>query len=174
MNNKKLITTLCFGLALFISGCSGASGFGKKKTEPLAASVTGFNHTQYEIARFSINGGGGSMGGSSCCVLLPEKWSPHLVAKVKWESLDTSKLSPRPKFSQVEAYKRWKAELRQYSTSHEITVPIPEYEEKVCSLDVHFLPCHQVKVTTSCASYGSPNYPINEPFKMKEPAVCPK
>ncbi|WP_208020740.1 DUF3304 domain-containing protein, partial [Morganella psychrotolerans] len=50
----------------------------------MAASVTGYNHTQLSITTFSINGGGGSMGGSSCCVLLPEKWSPHLVARVKW------------------------------------------------------------------------------------------
>ncbi len=28
-------------------------------------------------------------------------------------------------------------------------------------------------VTTSCYT-GSPSYPIKEPVRMKEPAVCPK
>ncbi|MGI4484452.1 DUF3304 domain-containing protein [Klebsiella pneumoniae] len=36
------------------------------------------------------------------------------------------------------------------------------------------LPCDDVKVTTSCYTYGSPSYPIKEPVRMKEPAVCPK
>ncbi|OBU05278.1 hypothetical protein AYY16_19325 [Morganella psychrotolerans] len=115
------------------------------------------------------------MGGSSCCVLLPEKWSPHLVARVKWESLDKSKLSRRPDYDEVEAYDLWSAEIDKLSISHEITVPIPEYStEDACSVKVHFLPCDQVKVTTSCYGYGSPEYPVKEPFNMKEPAVCPK
>ncbi|HFX6993722.1 TPA: hypothetical protein ACIFOZ_005395, partial [Klebsiella pneumoniae] len=36
------------------------------------------------------------------------------------------------------------------------------------------LPCDDVMVTTSCYTYGSPSYPIKEPVRMKEPAVCPK
>ncbi|MEX6226930.1 DUF3304 domain-containing protein [Providencia hangzhouensis] len=60
----------------------------------------------------------------------PAKWAPGLHARVKWESLDKSKLSPMPKFSQVEAYKRWEAKLDQYSTQHEVSVPIPEYDSK--------------------------------------------
>ncbi|MFN7076635.1 DUF3304 domain-containing protein, partial [Proteus mirabilis] len=52
-------------------------------------------------------------------------------------------------------------------------VPIPQYDEEVCGVDVHFLPCNEVKITTSCYSYGDPEYPINEPHNMKEPAVCP-
>ncbi|RGD14416.1 DUF3304 domain-containing protein, partial [Enterobacter sp. AM17-18] len=31
-----------------------------------------------------------------------------------------------------------------------------------------------VKVTTSCFTYGSPSYPIKLPLEMKEPKVCPK
>ncbi|NAV64530.1 argininosuccinate synthase, partial [Salmonella sp. zj-f54] len=33
--------------------------------------------------------------------------------------------------------------------------------------------CDQVKVTTVCSGYGTPNYPIKEPLNMKEPASCP-
>ncbi|WP_159186325.1 DUF3304 domain-containing protein [Klebsiella pneumoniae] len=38
----------------------------------------------------------------------------------------------------------------------------------------HFLPCDDVKVTTSCWSPRNVNYPIKEPVRMTEPAVCPK
>ncbi|MCP1062113.1 DUF3304 domain-containing protein [Klebsiella pneumoniae] len=44
----------------------------------------------------------------------------------------------------------------------------------VCGITVHFLPCDDVKVTTSCWSPRNANYPIKEPVRMKEPAVCPK
>ncbi|ESL53754.1 MULTISPECIES: DUF3304 domain-containing protein, partial [Klebsiella pneumoniae complex] len=53
--------------------------------------------------------------------------------------------------------------------------PLPDYNgQDVCGITVHFLPCDDVKVTTSCYTYGSPSYPIKEPVRMKEPAVCPK
>ncbi|EGD5077121.1 DUF3304 domain-containing protein, partial [Escherichia coli] len=50
---------------------------------------------------------------------------------------------------------------------------IPEYGAERCGLTVHFLPCNQIKVTTVCEGYGTPNYPIKEPREMKEPATCP-
>ncbi|WP_273805183.1 DUF3304 domain-containing protein [Providencia rettgeri] len=165
------ITTALCTLVLLLSGCSLAAS----KNQPMAAGLSGYNHTQNEIARFTINGSGASIGGVECCILLPAKWTPNLHARVKWKSLDTSKLSPFPGYDQVEAYQRWKAELRQYSTQHEVSVPIPEYDaDTACSMKVHFLPCNQVKVTTSCYSYLDPEYPIQEPINMKEPAVCPQ
>lgn len=58
---------------------------------------------------------------------------------------------------------------------HSKVVPVPDYTgQETCGITVHFMPCDEVKVTTSCAPYGSPNYPIKEPLKMKEPKVCPK
>ncbi|WP_100244179.1 DUF3304 domain-containing protein, partial [Metapseudomonas furukawaii] len=57
---------------------------------------------------------------------------------------------------------------------HTAIVPLPPYEQGLCALEVHFLPCHQVKVTTACWGYGSPKNPIKEPLEMKEPAECPK
>jgi hypothetical protein len=167
---RHIVTILCL---LIISGCTG--GISRSKNQPMAAGLSGYNHTQNEIARFTINGSGASIGGVECCILLPAKWTPNLHARVKWKSLDTSKLSPFPGFAQVEAYKRWEAELDQYSTQHEVSVPIPEYDaDTACGMKVHFLPCNQVKVTTSCYSYLDPEYPIQEPINMKEPAVCPK
>ena len=155
-------------------GCASALGGRASANRPLAAGVSGFNHTLNSITTFSINGGGGSIGGVSCCVMLPAKWHPNFIAKVSWESLDKSKLSPRPDFDQTEAYKRWEAELDKYTTQHTAIVPVPKYTLKdACSMKVHFLPCHQVKVTTSCYSYLDPEYPIQEPMKMKEPILCP-
>ncbi len=175
MKIKRALTTgALLGLILSLAGCSAASGLGSNKKGPRTGGINGFNHTLNEIARFSINGSGGSIGGTVCCIMLPNQWSPNLKANIKWKSLDVSKLSPMPKFNQVEAYNRWEAELEKYSTYHEISVPIPQYGEKTCGIDVHFLPCNQVKVTTSCKSYFDPEYPINEPMNMKEPSVCPK
>ena len=155
-------------------GCASALGGRASANRPLATGVSGFNHTLNSVTTFSINGGGGSIGGVSCCVMLPAKWHPNFMAKVSWKSVDKSKLSPVPDFDQTEAYQRWEAELDKYTTQHTAIVPVPEYGDETCGMDVHFLPCHQVKVTTSCHSYGSPEYPINEPHDMKEPAVCPQ
>ncbi|WP_341477943.1 DUF3304 domain-containing protein [Proteus mirabilis] len=52
-------------------------------------------------------------------------------------------------------------------------VPIAQYD-KSCGLQVHFLPCNKVKVVSSCYWYGMPEYPIQAPKNMKEPAVCPQ
>ncbi|MFW3822395.1 T6SS immunity phospholipase A1-binding lipoprotein Tli1-KP, partial [Klebsiella pneumoniae] len=55
------------------------------------------------------------------------------------------------------------------------TVLLPDYNgQDVCGITVHFLPCDDVKVTTSCWSPRNANYPIKEPVRMKEPAVCPE
>ncbi|RCK86017.1 DUF3304 domain-containing protein [Klebsiella pneumoniae] len=52
---------------------------------------------------------------------------------------------------------------------------MPDYNgQDVCGITVHFLPCDDVKVTTSCWSPRNVNYPIKEPVRMTEPAVCPK
>ena len=69
-----------------------------------------------------------------------------------------------------EAYARHKANFQK----HSMVVDIPQYGKERCGITVHFLPCNQVKVTTICDGYGTPNYPIKEPLEMKEPAQCPK
>ncbi|MCO7643770.1 DUF3304 domain-containing protein, partial [Pseudomonas sp. S 311-6] len=111
-------------------------------------------------------------GGEQCCIILPDKWRPGLKANIKWE-VDPDRWAKLPGFDDPNyqaAYAKHKANYRQYSA----TVEIPEYQAKRCGLTVHFLTCQQVKVTTSCWETDMPGYPIKEPMRMKEPAVCTK
>ncbi|SUC18946.1 Protein of uncharacterised function (DUF3304) [Proteus vulgaris] len=171
---KLKLILLILAYSFFLSGCANAGSWGAKPKNPmLGAGLQGYNHTQYSITAFSINEGYGSIGGTVCCVMIPEKWQPNLIAYIQWEKLDKSKISQAPDFDQVEAYNRWEKELDRYTTYHEAWVPIPQYDEP-CSVKVHFLPCDEVKITTSCKGYGHPEYPINEPHNLKEPAVCPQ
>ncbi len=66
--------------------------------------------------------------------------------------------------------KKMKAQNRQHSK----TVPLPDYNGGRVRHYGALLPCDDVKVTTSCWSPRNANYPIKEPVRMKEPAVCPK
>ena len=66
--------------------------------------------------------------------------------------------------------KKMKAQNRQHSK----TVPLPDYNGRCVRHYGALLPCDDVKVTTSCWSPRNVNYPIKEPVRMKEPAVCPK
>ncbi|MDH2066785.1 DUF3304 domain-containing protein, partial [Pantoea sp. GD03673] len=72
-------------------------------------------------------------------------------------------------------YLAWRKKINAQKKQHSIVVPVPDYtDQDTCGITVHFLPCDQVKVTTSCANYGRPGYPIKDPIKMAEPKVCPK
>jgi hypothetical protein len=81
-----------------------------------------------------------------------------------------------PGFQDREKYLAWVKKLEAQKKQHSRIVPLPPYTstDKTCGITVHFQPCNQVKVTTSCADYGSPAYPVKDPIEMKEPAVCPK
>ena len=72
-------------------------------------------------------------------------------------------ISPAPDFNQVEAYNHWEKELDRYTTYHEAWCPSHNMMNLV--VKVHFLPCNEVKITTSCYSYHDPEYPITEPMK---------
>jgi hypothetical protein len=155
-----------FGLALV--GCSTADN------EMAGGNLQAVNHTLHAINWFTVNGyrahGGG---GSTCCIVLPIKWRPGLKARIEWE-VDPEPYAKMPSVTSIEfreAYAKHSANYRNYT----ITVDIPEWPgTDSCGLSVHFLTCNQIKVTTSCWGYGSPNNPIKEPLDMKEPAVCPK
>lgn len=155
-----------FGLALV--GCSTADN------EMAGGNLQAVNHTLNIINWFSVNGyrahGGG---GSSCCIVLPTRWRPGLKADIEWE-VDPEPHAKMPSVTSVEfrdAYAKHSANYRRYTT----VVDIPEWQgTESCDLKVHFLTCNQIKVTTSCWGYGSPNNPIKEPQDMKEPVVCPK
>lgn len=150
------------------------------ESKMLSAPVTGYNHTSASINRFTINGAGGpnlgaNQGGGAevCCGVVPRVWTPELKAIVEWQK------DPNPY-----AYGDWKEkpfsdawnlrmeEHKRRYTSHRAIVAIPQYGEKVCALQVHFLPCDQVKVSTTCFTPSNPNYPDKAYFHAKEPATC--
>ncbi|AWV44690.1 hypothetical protein CD201_08980 [Hafnia alvei] len=151
----------------FVSGCSHASD-----DDYTAGDLRGFNHmVDSGVNSFTVNGYGGTLTGNSCCIMLPNKWTPGLKAHIEWE-VDPNPNVILPPLGTDEfrtAYAQHKAKYQQHST----IVDIPQYGKERCGLTVHFLPCDQVKVTTVCSGYGTPNYPIKEPLKMKEPASCP-
>lgn len=134
--------------------------------------MSGFNHVKgTHINWFLVNGYGGQTGGFTCCIVLPEKWHPNLTAKVEWEvdpnpypkNIPTFDSGDFPEFA-----KKHEANYQHYTT----TVNIPEYTE-TCGLTVHFLPCQQVKVTTSCYTIEHTDYPIKDSFDQEEPISCP-
>jgi hypothetical protein len=172
--NLKIILWYWVGgcLLLFVAGCSaGAPKF-------LAGNLNGVNHTSAAINHFSVNGYGGAnispfgYGGGMCCVMLPSQWEPGLKFEVKWEA-DPNPNVRLPALGTDEyraAYAKHEANYQQ----HRAIVDLPPYEDRLCALEVHFLPCNEVKVSTSCWRYPSPNNPIKEPLKMQEPAACPR
>jgi len=185
--------TLLTGVVLLLTGSPTA----------FAGTIEAINHTKWAINHFSVNGQSGldaigpfQGGGGGCCYNAPSVWKPGMNVAVDWEtgvafSNDVPDI-PKPKkpINSGQNQKEWKQEWVNYdqkrqawsqkikamNKQHSLTVPLPAYSstDKTCGITVHFLPCDQVKVTTSCADYGSPAYPIKEPIEMKEPAVCPK
>ncbi|WP_301596301.1 DUF3304 domain-containing protein [Pseudomonas nitroreducens] len=157
-------------LAIFLVGCSAADS----KLETAAGNVEAVNHTTHGINWMEINGyRAHAGGGSSCCIVMPVKWRPGLKAHIEWE-VDPDPYAKMPPLGTKE-FKLAMAEAEKKFRRYSETVDIPEWPgTESCDLKVHFLVCNRVKVTTACAVYGQPNYPINEPFRMKEPDVCPK
>lgn len=159
-------------LLLGVAGCSsGQPGFS-------AGNINGVNHTSAGINHFSVNGYGGpnvspfGYGGGACCVMLPRLWRPGLKMVVEWE-LDPDPYSDSPPLG-TDEFRKFMAKHKAKYQRHVAVVEVPLYDEDLCSPEFHFLPCNQIKVSTSCWAYPSPRSPIKEPLKMKEPAVCPK
>ncbi|PWU29756.1 hypothetical protein DK254_12820 [Pseudomonas sp. RW407] len=158
-------------LGLALAGCSTAD------SEMAAGSISDVNHMEgTAINWFSVNGyraSGG--GGEQCCIILPTKWRPGLIANIEWEmDPDPYAYSKWPRLGS-ERYRIAQEKHAAKYQRHRASVEIPEWPgTESCGLKVHFLPCNQVKVTTSCWGYGSPNNPIKEARNLKEPAVCPK
>ncbi|WP_285431655.1 DUF3304 domain-containing protein [Pseudomonas sp. fls2-241-R2A-110] len=145
--------------------------------EMVSAPITGYNHTAAEIIRFSINGAGGPSipanqgGGEVCCGVLPVQWAPGIRAIIEWDKDP----NPYEKLKRDQYGQIVKESAVRHSAGyshHTATVEIPKYAEKVCALQVHFLPCDKVKVSTTCFTPGNPNYPDKAYFQVKEPASC--
>ncbi|MBD9645515.1 DUF3304 domain-containing protein [Pantoea sp. PNT02] len=161
---------LFFIVASILSGCSQASvddGY-------TAGDLRAVNHVEGQgINGFSVNGYHvPGLGGGYCCIMLPEKWTPDLKARVEWE-VDPHTAPPFPGYKDREKFNAWKKSIESSFKQYSAIMNIPQYGEERCGLTVHFLPCNQVKVTTVCSGYGTENYPIKEPLNMKEPATCP-
>jgi len=159
---------LFFIVASILSGCSQASvddGY-------TAGDLSGINHmADSGVNSFSVNGYGGAMTGNTCCIMLPEKWTPELKARIQWE-VDPNPDVILPPLGTDEFRKAYEQHRTKYQ-QHSAIINIPQYGKERCGLTVHFLACNQVKVTTACSGYGASAYPIKDPLNMKEPATCP-
>ena len=167
--------SMCALLLLTLTGCT------PSKSYTLPAPIKGYNHTSAGINHFSVNGAGGPNigphqggGKQSCCGELPRQWRPGLKVLVKWEK-DSDPYAygkwPEPMFS--EAWSKRMEEHRSRYTHHQATVDVPYYDQNVCSIKAHFLPCDQVQVNTTCLTPEHPDYPYKELFSIKEPKECP-
>jgi len=110
------------------------------------------------------------MTGNTCCIMLPEKWTPELKARIQWE-VDPNPDVILPPLGTDEFRKAYEQHRTKYQ-QHSAIINIPQYGKERCGLTVHFLACNQVKVTTACSGYGTSAYPIKDPLNMKEPATC--
>jgi len=146
-----------------------------------AATIGAINHTHWAINRFSVDGRSGidsvgpyQGGGGGCCYVAPPEWQPGMTVQVDWETgAGSSEGFPGtldwPKFL------AWEKEIKAQRRHHSKAVLIPDYSgQKQCGITVHFLPCDELEVTTSCYAYGSPQYPIKTPLHLPEPQSCPK
>jgi len=146
-----------------------------------AGTLRGINHTHWAINHFSVDGrsaidiiGAYQGGGGGCCYIAPERWQPGMVVQVDWET-GSSYSDDFPGFADWPKYLAWKKKVNAQKRQHTRSVPIPDYTgEKVCGITVHFLPCDELEVSTSCYAYGTAQYPIKTPLHLPEPQSCKK
>ncbi|MCE1117953.1 MULTISPECIES: DUF3304 domain-containing protein [Pseudomonas] len=149
--------------------------------ESRASTIEGINHTHWAINRFSVEGRSGidiigpyQGGGGGCCYSAPERWVPGMMVRVDWES-GVGSSAGFPGYADRDKYLAWRDAGRAQKRLHSKTVPVPDYTgQGTCGITVHFLPCDDIQVTTSCYAYGSPEYPIKTPLELPEPQSCPQ
>ncbi|MBF8677158.1 DUF3304 domain-containing protein [Pseudomonas fulva] len=145
-----------------------------------ASSIYGVNHTHWAINRFSVDGrsavdiiGPYQGGGGGCCYGAPTRWYPGLTVRVDWET-GAGSARDFPGTADWPKFLAWEKKILAQKRRHSKVVPVPDYtDQKVCGITVHFLPCDELEVTTSCYGYGSPEYPIKTPLHLPEPQSCP-
>ncbi len=144
-----------------------------------ASSIYGINHTHWAVNRFSVDGrsavdiiGPYQGGGGGCCYMAPEQWHPGLMVRIDWET-GAGSARDFPGFGDRPKYLAWREKILAQKRSHSKVVAVPDYTgQKVCGITVHFLPCDELQVTTSCYGYGTPAYPIKTPLELPEPQSC--
>ncbi len=145
-----------------------------------AGALYGINHTHWAINRFSVDGqpaydsiGPYQRGGGGWGYAAPARWMPGMTVKVDWET-GVAYPDGFPGYADRPKYLTWVEKNDALKRQHSKQVPIPDYTgQKTCGLTVHFLPCDEIQVTTSCYAYGQPEYPIKTPLHLPIPATCP-
>jgi hypothetical protein len=146
-----------------------------------AGALYGINHTHWAINRFSVDGkpaidivGPYQRGGGGWGYTAPARWKPGLTVRVDWET-GVGGSKGFPGFADVDKFDAWLREIDAQTRTHSKLVAVPDYTgQDVCGMTVHFLPCDELQVTTSCFAYGNPNYPIKTPLQLPEPTSCPQ
>ena len=107
-------------------------------------------------------------------MVLPVTWQPGLTVVVEWEK-DPTPFSSR-EFSEkpfTEAWRERMHEQREHYTQHRVEVEVAPYEA-LGVVNVHFLPCNEIKVSAGTTRFGLASHPYNYPLNMEEPNQCPK
>jgi len=145
-----------------------------------AGLIEAVNHTHWAINRFSVDGQPGidvigpyQGGGGGCCYVAPAQWRAGMTVRVDWEAgvaFDES-----PGFADWPKYLEWERKIDAQTRHLSRVISVPDYTgQDQCGITVHFLPCDQLEVTTSCYAYGNPRYPIKTPLHLPEPQSCPE
>ncbi|WP_110973538.1 DUF3304 domain-containing protein [Pseudomonas huaxiensis] len=144
-----------------------------------AGILEGVNHTHWAINRFSVDGRSGMdtigpwQGGGGGHYSITGKWQAGMTVQVDWET-GVAGTKGFPGFGDDQKYEAWASKLRAQKRQLSREVPVPDYTgQSTCGLTVHFLPCDEIQLTTSCHRYGSPEYPIKTPLKLPKPQSCP-
>jgi hypothetical protein len=168
---------------LAATGCAGVPP--SAQARDTSGTIEGVNHTHWDINWFSVDGrnavdiiGPYQGGGGACCFAVPAQWRPGMTVQVDWETGAgaASELAGEfPGGGDWNKYVEWSRKVEAQKRQHSQIIPIPNYNgQDACGITVHFLPCDQLKVTTSCLTFDNPEYPIKEPLKLPEPKTCPK
>lgn len=155
-----------------------AVGMGVLNQTVKANTLEGINHTNRVISYFSVDGRSGidvigphQVGGIACCYV---RWEPGMTVRIDWET-GLSGSEGFPGFADTAKYEAWAERYETQKRRHSKLVVVPDYAgQEVCGGTIHFLPCDDIEITTSCYGYGSPEYPIRAPLYLPEPKSCPK